>query len=243
MNYRSILPVLFFMAALVQAGHTQDFSLRNLKNYYKNQGSGEPLHIYKNTVSGILQVFLIRHGEPDIEKKGWRNRDEAVRFMLDYDSATVVPFSEGPLHLEGIPVDTILHSSLPRASHTAQLSFGEVLILMEDSNYREFERKTMKWCNIKIPTRCWTTSSRMLWLLGLNDKNIESFREAKDRARTNAATLASRAHKDGMVILVAHGLHNNYVKKYLRKAGWKLVYDNGNGYLSVKVMALTVRKD
>jgi len=240
MNYRSIIPLLFFMAALAQAGHTQDFSLKNLKEYYKNQKAGEPLSIYKNTTSGILQVLLIRHGEPDLEKKGWRNRDEAIRFMQDYDSATVVPFSEGPLQLEGIPVDTILHSSLPRARHTAKLAFGEAFILMEDSNYREFERKTMKWCNIKMPTRCWATSSRVLWLLGLNNKNIESFSEAKDRAQANAANLASQAQKDGMVILVAHGLHNKYVKKYLRKAGWKLVYNNGNGYLSVKVMALTV---
>lgn len=240
MNYRSILAVLFFISAFVQVGYSQDFSLWDLKEYYKNQEAGELLSIYKNTTSGILQVILIRHGEPNLEKKGWRNRDEAVLFMQDYDSATVVPFSGGPLQLEGIPVDTILHSSLPRASHTAQLAFGESLILVEDSNYREFERKTMKWCNIKMPTRCWTTSSRVLWLLGLNDKNIESFREAKDRAGANAVSLASRARKDGMVILVAHGLHNKYVKKYLRKAGWKLVYDNGNGYLSVKVMALTV---
>jgi broad specificity phosphatase PhoE len=242
MNYRYFLPILFFMSAFVQVGYSQDFSMRDLKEYYKNQEDTEPLSIYKDTTSSIRQVFLIRHGEPDLDKKGWRNRDEVVRFMQDYDSATVVPFSEGPLQLEGIPVDTILHSSLPRASHTAQLAFGEVLILMEDSNYREFERKTMKWCNIKMPTRCWTASSRVLWLSGLNDKNIESFREAKDRAGNNAVKLASRARKDGVVILVAHGLHNKYVKKYLRKAGWKLVYDNGNGYLSMKVMALTVQK-
>ncbi|MCD4695724.1 MAG: hypothetical protein K8S16_05725, partial [Bacteroidales bacterium] len=91
-----------------------------------------------------------------------------------------------------------------------------------------------------MPTHCWTTSHRILWLPGFNAKNLASFRDAKSRAPTNAASLASRARKDGLVILVAHGLHNKYVKKYLRKSGWKLVYNNGNGYLSVKVMALKV---
>lgn len=242
MNYRYILPVLFIIMVLAQVGRGQDFSLKDLKKYYKNQEDVEPLRLYHDTLSDFIVVILIRHGEPDLDKKGWRNRDEAIRFMQDYDSATVIPFSNKPLRLEDIPVDTIIHSSLPRARHTAQLAFGEALVLMEDCNYREFERKTMKWCNIKMPTKCWTSGSRILWLLGVNDKNIESFGEAKNRAKNNAAELASRARKDGMVILVAHGLHNKYVKKYLRKAGWKLAYDNGNGYLSVKVMTLTVRK-
>ncbi|MCD4729135.1 MAG: histidine phosphatase family protein [Bacteroidales bacterium] len=243
MNYRFILPVLFFMVSQVPAGHTQDFSLKDLKEYYKNQEDGEPLHLYHDTLSKFLVVILIRHGEPDLDKKGWRNRDEAIRYMQNYDSATVIPFSNKPLRLEDIPVDTIIHSSLPRARHTAQLAFGGSMVLMEDCNYREFERKTMRWCNIKMPTKCWTSGSRILWLLGLNDNNIESFGEAKDRAKNNAAGLAFQASIDGMVILVAHGLHNKYVKKYLRKAGWKLVYDNGNGYLSVKVMALVPESD
>jgi broad specificity phosphatase PhoE len=160
--------------------------------------------------------------------------------MLDYDSATVIPFSAGPLLLNSLPVDTIQHSSLPRARHTAQLAFGKSLILVEDSDYREFERKTLQWFNIKMPTGFWTTSSRILWFLRFNDKNIETFSDAKYRALTNVAKMEFRAKRDGAVIIVAHGLHNKYVKKYLKKAGWKLVFNNGNGYLSVKVLALPI---
>jgi len=238
MNYRFILPALFFIVSFVTIGHTQDFNFKDLKQFYKNQEVDEPLRLYHETNSGIQQVILIRHGEPDLEKKGWRNRDEAIRYMQEYDSATVVPFTNKPIFLDDIQIDTIFHSSLPRAKHTAQLAFGDTFILIEDSTYREFERKTMKWCNIKMTTRCWTIGSRILWLMGMNDKNIETSREAKNRAKNNATKLAFRASKEGTVILVAHGLHNKYVKKYLRKSKWKLTYDSGNGYLSVKVMAI-----
>lgn len=238
MNYISVITVLFFTLALAWAGHGQDLTKKDLKRFYKNQESGYPLQIYQDAASGIRQIFLIRHGEPDLGKKGWRNRTEAIRFMQDYDSATVIPFPSSPLRLEHMSVDTIYHSPLPRARHTAQLAFGKSLILVDDNNYREFERKTLKWCNIKMPTKFWTAGSRILWLMGMNDKYIETFRDAKKRAKKNATGLTTRSETESIVIVVAHGLHNKYVKKYLRKADWKLVYDNGNGYLSLKVMAL-----
>lgn len=243
MSLKSAQRILLLLILWVSIGHSQEFNLRDLKKYYKNQEPGKPLTIYHDTLSGLQQIIMIRHGEPDLNKKGWRNRDEAILYMQEYDSAKVIPFSDIPLNLNNIPIDTILHSSLPRAQHTAQLAFGKTNVLVENTNYREFERKTMKWCNIKMPTKCWTSGSRILWLMGWNDKNIESFREAKIRAKNNGNDLASKARKDDIVILVAHGLHNKYVKKYLRKGGWKLVYNNGNGYLSVKVLGLLPKKD
>lgn len=228
---------LFVFFLLFNTGIAQEYRLQELKQFYKNQNAEKPIILYQDTLSEILQVILIRHGEPDLNKKGWRNRKEAIQFMIRYDSALVIPFSKKPLAVDKIPIDTILHSSLPRAKNTAQTAFGDTKILIGKNCFIEFERKVLKWPNIKMPTSFWNNSSRALWFLGLNDKNIEPFRQAKKRANSNAHSLSTKANNETLVILVAHGLHNRYVKKYLKKAGWKLVYNSGHDYLSVKIMA------
>jgi len=236
MKFKSTVLVLLLVVSQL-IGITQNLTITDLKNFYKNQEQDKPLKICNDSSAGIFQVVLIRHGEPNLNKKGWRNRDEAVQFFLDYDSSIVIPFDHGPLDLISINLDTIFHSSIPRAHHTAQLSFGDSFNLSGSYNFREFERKPLKWFNVKMPTKFWTTFSRLSWMMGCNDKNIETFKEAKDRAKSNAGSLSLQAEDKNVVILVAHGLHNNYVKKYLRKSGWKKVHNSGNDYLSVKILA------
>lgn len=209
----------------------------SLRHHYRHEDSS--IRLSSGAGGQVSQIILIRHAEPDLEKKGCRNREEAIRYFRDYDSAGVVPFDRGPLDESSITTGRIYHSSLPRAGETARKAFERGSYeFRESDNFREFERKPMWFCNIRIPTKCWTTGSRLWWFVGLNDKGIESFREAKGRARGNAFWMTTAARKENQLILVAHGLHNKYVKKYLRKLGWKKVYSNGNGYLSVKIMAI-----
>lgn len=215
----------------------QGDGVKMLKTYYKTLPEDTCVRILLQNQEGLKQIVLMRHGEPDLDKKGWRNRNGAEQFMHDYDSVGVKAFDKKPLCTEGLPVDTIFHSTIPRAASTAILAF-EDMPLHGDMKFREFERKTMKFCNIKLPLKCWTTGSRLLWFMGMNKKGIESLREAKNRAKNNASFLISQSDEQQLVILVAHGLHNKYVLKYLRKMGWKKVYDQGNGYLSLKVLAM-----
>ena len=37
----------------------------------------------------IDQIIIIRHGEPAMDKKGWKDRDEAIRYVKMYDSVGV----------------------------------------------------------------------------------------------------------------------------------------------------------
>lgn len=211
-------------------------NVKLLKAYYKTNDEKQCLNLWSDSSNPIKQIILIRHGEPDLNKKGWRNRNEAIKYMHDYDSVGVKPFNVLPICIQNLQIESINHSNVPRAVNTAQRAF-DGFQLIGSSDFREFERKTMKFCNISLPLKFWTGGSRILWLMGMNKKDIESFKQAKERANNNAVFLSARALSDGTVILVAHGLHNKYVKKYLRKMGWKKVFDNGNGYLSVKVMA------
>ncbi|MDN5213542.1 histidine phosphatase family protein [Fulvivirgaceae bacterium BMA12] len=215
----------------------QQNTLKPLKKYYSNQEPGTCLRIFEDPSDSIHQILLIRHGEPDLNKKGWRRRPAAMEYVKAYDSVGVIPFNEELHCLEGIKTDKVYHSSLHRARHTAQLLFKNKLQLIEDQRFREFERKVMGFINMKLPLGFWLGASRVLWMMGLNDKQIESFRAARSRARENAAFLARQAQDSGQAILVAHGFHNKYVMKYLKKDGWKLVNKGGNGYLAINVLA------
>ena len=214
----------------------QHATVEALKAYYKDQNGEGCLKIYNEGNPETPHIILIRHGKPALNKKGWRGRHAAAQYAAAYDTVGVEPFDNTIHCLEGISTGKAFHSTLPRSSHTAQLLFGDKLELIENARFREFERKVMKFVNLKMPLVFWLGTSRVLWLLNLNDKGIETFKQAKVRASENALFLAEEAKKDGQVILVAHGLHNKYVMKYLRKNGWKKVRNGGSKYLAVNVM-------
>jgi len=214
----------------------QGNSIREIKEYYKNQSDTNCIKAYIDSTAHFKQIFLIRHGNPDLNKKGWRNRNEAILYMRNYDSVGVKLFDKKPLCPIGLKTDTIFHSSIPRAKSTAQLIFENDYVLCGSYRYREYERKCLKFFNIKLPLKFWTISSRLLWMMGLNKRDIESIKQANGRATGNATMLDQNSNLNEHTILVAHGLHNKYVKKFLKKRGWKKVYSDGKSYLSMMVL-------
>ncbi|MGB0522654.1 MAG: histidine phosphatase family protein [Flammeovirgaceae bacterium] len=184
----------------------------------------------------LMQIMLIRHGVPKISRKGWFKRKEAQQFIKDYDSVGVYPLAHQPVRLVKGELDTIYTSNLNRAIHTAQLSFGDQITYVEDPQFAEFERKIIAFPNMKMPLGFWLVNSRLLWVLGLNDKGIENFKSAKKRARNGANFLATQAARDGKVVLVAHGFLNKYLRKYLAKQGWHTVKNGGQEHLGVSLL-------
>ena len=231
--FRNIVAIVF-LTVPVFTSQGQEWA-RELRAFYTESDSC--VTIFRDPDRAISQIILVRHAEPDLDKKGWRNRKEAIHYFREYDSSGVIPFPDAPI-CTGTLVDPVIYSSaLPRAAQTAYGTFNNGFKIKENDRFREFERKVMKFCNVKMPLKCWTVNSRLLWFLGMNDKGIERFRMAKERARGNAAFLVEESSRHEQVVLVAHGLHNRYVMKYLKKQGWKVVLDQGNGYLSVKILA------
>lgn len=206
-------------------------------DYYNIQKDNDCLNFFNDSTGRIAQIILIRHGEPDLFKKGWKNRKDAERYIQDYDSALVKPLKTYPICDDKLPFNKVFHSSLPRAKHTAQLLFPSGVELQEDNRFIEHHRKIMKFANVKLPHGFWIGGSRILWFLGLNDKGIESSKEAKRRTRENAVILADEALKHEYAVLVAHGLHNRYLKKYLKKQDWKHIRKEGTNYWSINILA------
>lgn len=230
---------LLFVLLLVigTGGRAQPNDLSSVKEYYKTQGAGSCMIPFQDTTGNISQIILIRHGEPDINRKGWRNRKEAIRFMEMYDRVNVLPFNLMPVCPDKVSGGKIYHSNIPRAVNTAERIFADRSDMISDARFREFERKVMPFFNIKMPLKVWMIGSRALWFLGANDTGIETYREARKRTKDNAAFLAEQAAQSHLVILVAHGVHNRYVAKYLKRAGWEMVKKGGNGYTSASVLA------
>jgi broad specificity phosphatase PhoE len=182
--------------------------------------------------SKLKQIILIRHGEPALKKDGKAKRQEAKNFIIAYDTVGIYSPKYYPVLLGDEEISTIQTSSINRARHTASLIFGEDYIFKPDTLFREFERKILGFPNIKQPLKWWLVESRILWLLGANHKGIESFKEARSRAKRGAEKLELLANDDRKVILVAHGFLNRYLVKYLKKQNWVVIYDGGKDYLA-----------
>jgi len=179
----------------------------------------------------IVQIIIVRHGEPAMVKKGWKNRDQAVRYTEMYDSVGVYDFNKMPVCLQAQELDTVYTSKLPRAIDTAEKTVGDEFIIQQDARFNEFERKVIKFPNIKLPGKFWSITTRLVWMMGFNHKGIESFSEAKKRAKKSALYLDDKAISDGKAVLFAHGFLNKYIKKYLKKEGYKVINFDGQKYL------------
>ena len=179
---------------------------------------------------------MIRHARPVVSKKGFFSAADARTFISDYDAAEVEEFV---LQHEAIPykeIKKVYCSTLVRSQLTAQAIFGDKVELIVRHEFREFERKIFSLPLLKLPIRFWLLSARALWMMGLNSKGIETFNQAKARARECAALLATEANTHNTVILVAHGLLNNFIRWYLQDMGWKSSLHEGSGFLSVTVL-------
>lgn len=181
----------------------------------------------------LIQIMLIRHGEPAMNKKGWRNRSEAIRYTEMYDSVGVYAFEKKPACLRNDDIPMVYTSMLPRAINTAERTFDGELSMTSMNLFNEFERKIIEFPNIKLPMKFWSVTTRAVWMMGFNDKGIESFKEAKNRAGKAAIFLDSAANVEGKVLLFAHGFLNKYVRKYLKKQGYYQINFDGQKYLGV----------
>lgn len=179
----------------------------------------------------IQQIIIIRHGEPAMDKKGWRNRNEAIRYTEMYDSVGVYDFDKMPICLRDIDMPAAFTSRLPRAINTAEKTLEGELPFVQLEVFNEFERKIIKFPNVRLPMKFWSITTRLVWIMGFNNKGIESFSDAKNRSEVAAEFLDKKANRNGKALLFSHGFLNKYIKRYLKKSGYKVINLNGQQYL------------
>jgi len=182
-------------------------------------------------LENFQQIIIVRHGEPAMYKKGWRNRQEAIQFTRMYDAVGVYDFDRKPICMRAYDLPVVYTSRLPRAINTTEKTINGEIPIMKMALFNEFERKIIKFPNVKLPMKFWSVTSRFVWVIGFNDKGIESFTEAKGRAQQAASLLNQSAVRDGKALLFAHGFLNKYIKKYLKDLGYEALNFNGQQYL------------
>jgi broad specificity phosphatase PhoE len=216
-------------------GRAQRDHERAIRNFY-NSASGMPPVRFVAEADSLLtnyqdlqQIVLIRHGKPDLPRRRWMKRNQFEQYIAAYDTVGVQSFDDQPFRRD-VPLQHVFTSKLNRAVHSACLIFGVDMRLVSDKRFNEFERKAMAFPNMKMPFGFWSAGGRFLWVLGCNDKGIESFSDARFRAYYNALFLEQEAVKHGKALLVAHGFMNRYIAKSLKKRGWEVVDLNGKSY-------------
>ncbi|HEY4652198.1 MAG TPA: histidine phosphatase family protein [Pontibacter sp.] len=188
------------------------------------------------------RIFLIRHAKPVVSSKGLFSAAAARQYISDYDAAQVGEFV---LANETIPykqITKVYCSTLPRAQLTAKAIFGEKVQLVTDAGFREFERRIFSLPWLRLPVKLWLFLARVLWFLGFNSHEIETFEEARFRARAAARQLAEEARRETIAVLVAHGLLNHFILRELKRMGWTQLVKGGNDYVSVNVVARSAHK-
>lgn len=180
-----------------------------------------------------LHIFLVRHYKPKVNQKGFFDATEATQFISEYDAAGIETIINKPTGLPFTEVKRVHCSLLLRAKQTALAIFGPEVELVEDKLFNECERKILSLPLLRFPIKVWLAGARALWLLGLNNQGIETYKEAQVRARQCADKLQQYAEQEKKTVLVAHGVLNIFIRKYLRKLGWQVIRKDGRGYLSV----------
>jgi len=186
-----------------------------------------------NKAADKLHIFLVRHHKPQIARAGLFNQALATQFITDYDAATIEVIPAIPTGLPFGEIKRVHTSALPRAKQTARALFGPEIELKEDKLFNECERKILALPLLRFPISVWLAGARLLWLMGLNSRGIENYRQARVRAQQCAALLVQYAESERKTVLVAHGMLNIFIRQYLRKMGWQIARRDGNSYLSV----------
>lgn len=209
-------------------------NLKDLKNYYKQQSKKNCISLYRS--NDMMQIVLVRHAKPITALKRHVTFEEAEELLNAYRESSVHKDFGSPICTDNITDIKIYHSDLNRSRETAQHIFplGNFHHI-EDKLLRELDRQNIK-IPFKTPYKLHTILSRMVWLSGTM-KNIENPNQAFKRLMNNAKNLNNLVNDQKLLIVVAHGFHNYFVGKFLKRLGFINVNNGGNRHLSANIWA------
>ena len=185
----------------------------------------------------LIQIYLIRHAKPDIQKRKLYSRKQAEKYIYEYNHVPIQDFDSNLIGINLNKEHTIYCSALRRSIETARAIFKDNYLIISDSIFNEFENKIIKSPGfIRQPLICWQILSRGTWVLGRKPSGIESHKEAIERASIAASRLIDVANKEETAILVAHGMLNRAIAKNLKQKGWRAIQKNGQKNLGATIL-------
>ncbi|MFD3447516.1 hypothetical protein ACFDTO_23270 [Microbacteriaceae bacterium 4G12] len=168
-----------------------------------------------------MQISLIRHGRSIVHSdfmnveqfQAWieQYNQEGIRSEAKFPPKTVAAIESAKF---------ILSSDSKQAIQSATL-LTHSLSFIQNKIFREAEIATYvpmpTW--LKLKPRLWLTLGRTFWLVGYGE-DVETYDEAKFRAKQAADLLIGYALCYQKVVLIGHRFFNMMIAKELRQRGW-----------------------
>ncbi|MDA2381363.1 histidine phosphatase family protein [Bacillus cereus] len=168
-----------------------------------------------------MKISFIRHGRLDctIEPMTVTSFHE---WMKGYDLHTITEKQPIPLETrEAVEVAKLILTSNQKCAVQSTAELMDSLSFIQNSLFREaavpatfYAPKCLK-CKLNV----WMCIGRALWILGYH-KNVESYKEVRERARQAAYVLHRYALVHGSIALVGHNYFNSMIGTELRAMGW-----------------------
>lgn len=177
-----------------------------------------------------MQIILMRHGEPRMERMRWLSPADMALWIAHYNRSVV--------EARGVPdaciraaaaAAVIVASTAPRALSSVH-ALGR-LAAVEDAVFIEAGLPCASWHRPRLPAPFWAVLFRLLWFCGYA-RGAESLGAAKQRAGTAARRLVELTAQ-GPVLLLGHGIMNRLIAAELRKLGWTAHTQQGSRYWSM----------
>lgn len=181
-------------------------------------------------------IIVSRHGRPSLDRTArprldWKQYED---WWSRYEQCSLAVEQETPSELIAIVKDSdkVFSSVRERAKETADKATGGVP-KEESELFNEAPLPPPRLGTLKFLPKTWNIIARTTWFFGYA-RNVESVKEARDRAEKAAAFLHDQA-ENGKIYLAAHGWFNRMLKRKLVKKGWKCERDGGDDYWSFRV--------
>ena len=167
-----------------------------------------------------MQITLLRHGMPNIDINTRITASEFGAWVSQYNIANLDINCRPPqLAIDQANRCTfVMCSNLIRSLESAKI-LGLADINASEAMFRELETPYANWCFPRLSPGVWAVIFRLMWAAGYS-ANVETFGEAKGRARHCAERLTELAFEHGKILFVGHGLLNWFISRYLKKMGW-----------------------
>ena len=165
-----------------------------------------------------MEINLLRHGRPDIDRKERITAAEFHPWMERYDRSRVADRPPQEVKSRSLQCHHIVCSDLPRSLHSADL-LGVEADLVEPL-FREAELPSFVFGGPRVAAGNFSMLARVTWLCG-HSRDCESYRAARCRAEEGADRLIELALSYRQVLLVGHGMMNWLVGRVLKKQHWR----------------------
>jgi len=167
-----------------------------------------------------MEIVLVRHGEPVANENKKVTAGGFTHWIQQYNKSFVVSHSSpDKKNIPNITHHYVVSSPLRRAVHSAKILTNNV----PDEQLNVLKEMDIPRYKIPLTLKAWTWVylCRLLWMCGIKG-NFETFKEAKQRAELATLSLISMANNQQKILAVGHGVMNLYIRKNLKKRGWRL---------------------